>query len=106
MSRLGAELSAGQPALQSATKAEDAAAAAFMRCTPALLKEASALQRCLKRGIECAEGLRAELPHMHAVISDLRLMSAQVYDLRMRVISHAVLPDCQPMQEPLICFAQ
>lgn len=100
MSRLGAELSAGQPALQSATEAEDAAAGAFTHCTPALLKEATALQRCLKRSLEFAEALRAELPYMHAVISDLRLMSAQVHILRMRDISQAVLPDCQPMQEP------
>ena len=106
MGRLGAELSAEQPALQSATEAEDAAAAAFMRCTPALLKEASALQLCLKRSLECVEGLRAELPHMQAVISDLRLMSAQVHDLRMQVVGHAMLPDCQPKQEPMTCFAQ
>ena len=54
MSRLGAELSAGQPALQAATEAEDAAAAAFVRCTPALLQEASVLQRRLKWGLEFA----------------------------------------------------
>ena len=105
MSRLSAELGAGQPALQSATEAEDAAAAAFMRCTPALLKEASALQQCLKRSLECAEGLKAELPHMHAVISDLRLMSAQVLYSTMWLIRYAMLPHRQPDQELLTFFA-
>lgn len=79
MSSLSAELSAAQPALEAAQAAEDTAVAAFARCTPGLLKEAVALKHCLTWSLMSADKLKAELAHMHMVVADLRLMSAQVH---------------------------
>lgn len=78
MSTLSAELTQAQPALRAAAEAEDTAVVAFARCTPALLREASALQQCLRWSLAAVESLRSELPHAHMVTADLRLMSAQV----------------------------
>ena len=79
MSSLSAELSAAQPALEAAQAAEDAAVATFARCTPGLLKEAVAVKQYLTRSLTSADKLKAELAHMHMVVADLRLMSAQVH---------------------------
>lgn len=79
MSSLSAELSAAQPALETAQAAENAAVATFARCTPGLLKEAVAVKQYLTWSLTSADKLKAELAHMHMVVADLRLMSAQVH---------------------------
>ena len=78
MRSLTSELGLAQPALRSAAEAEDATAAACARCTPALLRESAALKQHLAQSLEAAGALKAQLPHLHMVAADLKIMSAQV----------------------------
>lgn len=93
---LTSELEAAQPSLSSAAEAEDAAATACARCTPALLQQSAALKQDLALSLPAADRLKAQLPHLHMVAADLKLMSAQVIPVQANLhggnqISHALL---------------
>ena len=75
---LTSELEAAQPSLRSAAQAEDAAATACARSTPALLQHSAALKQDLAQSLPAADSLKAQLPHLHMVAADLKLMSVQV----------------------------
>ena len=79
MRSLTSELQSAQPSLESAAEAEDAAAVACSRCTLPLLQESAALKQYLAQSLTAADRLKAELPHLHMVAADLKLMSAQVH---------------------------
>lgn len=78
MRSLTSELESAQPRLTLAAAAEDAAATACARCTPALLQESAALKQHLSESLPAATRLKAQLPHLHMVAADLKLMAAQV----------------------------
>ena len=92
MASLKNELVGAQPALTSAAEAEDAAAAAFACCTPNLLRESAALKQQLAQTLASADSLKLGLPHLHMVIADLRLMSAQVKHFVMHPVQLLELP--------------
>ena len=87
MRSLSSELESAQPSLTSAAETEDAAAAACARCTPALLQESVALKQHLTQSLPAASRLKAQLPHLHMVAADLKLMSAQVRSIQAELAS-------------------